>query len=365
MPAQLDEVGLHFVVGLSTTHLTLEEEQLLAELRPSGIILFSHNIDRQSGAAWPEALYLLIESARAAIGRDRIIVAIDHEGGAVQRLPAPVSHFPAAFCWGDQAADVGQAMGRELRLLGCNLNFAPVIDVLSNSENSVIGKRAFSSDPQEVAERGLAFLKAMESAGVFGCLKHFPGHGSTRADSHVELPVVSASVAELVARDIRPFRALLDQTSMVMTAHVLYSELDPDYPATLSQRIIHELLREEFNYSGVVITDDLGMGALSGISSYEIARRVLLADVDLLLVGKAENEIPLAMARRLAEEMLELFAKSELGEAHVLDSRQRVQRFLAKLPAAGAKIHAELENCCMRNLELVSALGRKKNLALN
>ena len=191
------------------------------------------------------------------------MVAIDHEGGRVLRLGEPFTQFPPAAVVGrtrnpDLAYRVGHAMGVELASVGIDLSFAPVLDVHSNPANPVIGDRAFGSDPALVSEMGIALMRGLHDGGVLSCGKHFPGHGDTEKDSHLELPVVRRSRAELEQTELVPFRAAIAAgVPMLMSAHVLYPALDPEHPATLSRAILTDLLRGELHFDGVVASDDL------------------------------------------------------------------------------------------------------------
>lgn len=292
------DLGLHVIVGLGGTTLSAREKQLLSHIRPSGIIIFKHNIE-SSNSDWPSSLRKLIMEAQEESERKLFFVAIDHEGGKVHRLPPPITHFPPAFEWREQSAQVGETMGKELRSLGINLNFAPVLDIFTNPQNAVIGHRAFSSEPEEASQFALDFLRGMESAGVMGCGKHFPGHGDTLADSHFELPVAHVSPDALYKRELYPFtKAIASGLRMVMTAHVIYPCLDPIYPATVSSQIIKNLLRTELGYQGVVVTDALEMGAMSDYSPQRALLCSLSAGSDIALFATPGAELPLERAER-------------------------------------------------------------------
>ncbi|MBL8604516.1 MAG: beta-N-acetylhexosaminidase [Myxococcales bacterium] len=222
------------------------------------------------------------------------LVAVDQEGGRVARLGAPVVKLPPMRHLGqhDDLALTERAaavLGAELSALGFNLDFAPVCDVDSNPANPVIGDRAFSADPARVARHAAAFARGLQSQGVAGCAKHFPGHGDTSADSHLELPVLGHDLARLEAVELPPFRALFEAgVASVMTAHVQFDALDPTVPATLSKRVISGLLRAELAAGRddlVIVSDDLLMNAVSArFSVAEAAVRSVSAGCDLVLV---------------------------------------------------------------------------------
>jgi beta-N-acetylhexosaminidase len=281
-----DAFGHHFLIGLQRAPvLTDHDKRLLSRLRPAGIILFADNFLRDRPyEIWLETWKALLHDARQAIGRERILVCIDHEGGRVHRPPPPITRFASPRAWRDRASEVGGAMGRELRSLGINLNFAPLLDVNSNPANPVIGERAFGVTPDEVILPARAFLRALQAEGVLGCPKHFPGHGDVNLDSHYGLPVLDLSLSELRARELIPFAALIEpETKLIMSAHILFPQIDPDWPATVSPRFVRDILRTEMGFEGVVVTDDLGMGAIATLFDREtVAARTIAAGTDLL-----------------------------------------------------------------------------------
>lgn len=177
-------------------------------------------------------------------------------------------------------------MGTELSSIGIDIDFAPVLDVLTNPANTVIGDRAFAADPQKVGILGCAQARGLREGGVIPCGKHFPGHGATQIDSHDDLPRDGRQWSELWQTDLQPFRmAIAEDIEMLMVAHIVYPALDPDHPATLSSRIIEGLLRQQMHYQGVVITDDLEMGAIVHHDTVEQATvQALRAGADLLLI---------------------------------------------------------------------------------
>jgi beta-N-acetylhexosaminidase len=227
----------------------------------------------------------------------------------------------------------------DLALLGFNLNFAPVADVHSNPQNPIIGDRAFSSDPRVVIEMCQAYLDGLEPRGVAGCIKHFPGHGDTDLDSHLALPIVRHDLERLRRVELRPFRELSKRANLVMTAHVLFEALDATCPATQSPQVCTELLRKEFGYRGVLVSDDLEMKALADRASVEEnAVTTLLAGSDLLLIC-SDTEWQARARQALCEEA----GRSPSFKARVTEawtrSRALLDRFEAK-PAATLDVQA-------------------------
>ncbi len=331
MDGEYHKVGLNFIVGLSGTTLEDEEKKLLGVLRPAGVILFAHNLSdpAATGSNWPETLKTLIADVRDAIARDEVIVSIDHEGGNVHRLKPKATHFPPARNWHNRAFDVALAMGRELRALGCTLDFAPVLDIDSNPANTVIHHRAFGVDKQSVAEAGRAFYHGLQSQGIAACGKHFPGHGATTADSHLELPVLSVSKAVLMERDLYPFKVLIEAgLRMIMTAHVLYTALDKENPATVSKKIVTTLLRTHLGFTGTVVSDAMEMNALGKIALEDVGVKALSAGVDLLLVAKPKEVLPVRQAITIAKGALEALERNVITEPLLRESHKRVNSFL-------------------------------------
>ncbi len=323
-------LGDHFIVGLKGLKIEAKEREQLSKLSPLGIIIFAHNLS--DSEQWPQDLLELINDAQEIIGREKLIVSIDHEGGKVHRLKSPSTCFPSGNCWGSSAGAVGEAMAKELSSLGINLNFAPVLDIHSEPENPVIGVRALGEDPETVERSAIEFLDAMESSGVLGCGKHFPGHGATLTDSHLELPVLNISKTEMAQRELLPFRSLIAHgIKMIMTAHVLYPKLDPDYPATLSKKILHDLLREELGFKGVVISDALEMKAMNQDSQVKNAELALSAGVDILLLAQSENNSPAEDALKVANGLLGTSSPSVKIE-NLQESKKRIKLLEKKLP---------------------------------
>src|SRR5579871_5476766 len=262
----ISEAGDHFLIGLRLSpQLDPRDRALLTDLRPAGVILFKSNFRHDVPyEEWLDSHRQLIADVRESIGRERIFVGIDHEGARINRTPAPITRFAQAAKWANEAAAVGEAMGVELASLGVNLNFAPVLDIHSNPANPVIGKRAFGTNAEQVTTAALAFMHAMQKQGVVACGKHFPGHGDTDTDSHRELPVLNRDLDGLRARELRPFRSAIEVgVPMIMTSHLLLPQLDPNDPVTLSRRFGQDILRGELGFNGVVVSDDIGMHAVS------------------------------------------------------------------------------------------------------
>ena len=261
--------------------------ELLARIaagRVDGVILFARDV----GTPHEIARGLERWTTRRRRTRRRSSISDRQEGGRVQRVKAPLTVWPAmarVAAVGDLAFTeaVGRAMGLEIAALGFNVDYAPVLDVHTNAANPIIGDRAFGSDARAAAAQALAFWRGLESAGVRGCGKHFPGHGDTATDSHLELPRVDADEARLRAVELAPFAAAAEaRVPMLMTAHVVYPAIDGE-PATMSKRWLGDIARGELGFRGVIVSDDLDMKAVhERWPSREVVRRSLAAGVRLL-----------------------------------------------------------------------------------
>ncbi len=302
----IDRSGDFFIVGLPGAELDNSDTEFLESFRPGGVILFERNIID------PVQLKNLCEKIESII--PDVFICADQEGGRVARLPEPFTQFPPASALGfsgsrQLALEAGEAMALELKAAGINFDFAPVLDLATNKDNEVIGDRAFGSDPQEVAALGKAFIKGMQSTGILACAKHFPGHGDTETDSHLDLPVILHKVELLKNREWVPFiTASNSGVAAIMTAHIIFSEIDKELPATLSPGII-SLIRSEIGHQGLIITDDLEMKAIS--------KNFSVADASLKAISAGVNMSLICHERSLmfeAREMLvESLAKKEIS----------------------------------------------------
>ncbi|MDQ0512301.1 beta-N-acetylhexosaminidase [Angulomicrobium amanitiforme] len=277
-----------FITGCAGTRLSVEEEAFLLDTAPWGLILFRRNIET------PAQVADLVRAFRARVGRPDAPVLIDQEGGRVQRLGPP--HwpvYPPASVFADLAEREGAARGAEaarlgarlmaqdLAALGINVDCVPCADLRLPEGHGIIGDRAYGDTPEQVAALARAAAEGLIAGGVLPVLKHIPGHGRARADSHESLPVVETSRAELEATDFAPFRLLAD-LPLAMTAHVVYAAIDPEHPATTSTRVIEEVIRGHIGFDGALMSDDLSMGALAG-SLASRAQAAFAAGCDLAL----------------------------------------------------------------------------------
>jgi len=280
--------GRLVMVDIQGKTLDAATAAFLRDNRIRAVCLFRKNLGTEA------EVRQLTKDLREAMGPDALI-GLDQEGGSVVRatfLPQPPSAM-ALGAAGDEglAEQVGAAVARGLRGIGINWNFAPVTDINNNPANPVIAERSFGETADTVTRLAGAWMKGSMDAGVACCIKHFPGHGDTHVDSHLDLPTVEKSRAELDALELKPFQALRDVAPSIMTAHIVYPKIDPQYPATLSRTILGGILRDEYGYDGVVITDALMMKAIA--ERYGYAKAAVLAinaGADMILAQGSLDE---------------------------------------------------------------------------
>ncbi len=289
-------VGQLFVIGIDGEVLSAPMEDRLAELRPAGVILFARNI---GDADQLQELTGAIQAKAAELGLAGLLIAIDQEGGRVRRLRdgftaiPPMGELPGKTDLAG-AEMIGGVIGQELAAVGCNWNLAPVVDVLTNPANPGIGDRSFSADPEVVSEYASALARGLLSAGVAVCVKHFPGKGEASRDAHYDLPVINVDREHLERYEWPPFHALLAEEQWLkaaMVSHVVIPALDPGLPATLSPAA-YDAIRGEIGFDGVVVTDDMEMGAI--IKNYGLSEAVVMAlesGADLVLVCHTASEM--------------------------------------------------------------------------
>lgn len=285
------QIGQLVMLGFPALSISADLRFLAKEYDLGGIILFGRNIEE------PEQVAEVAHEAQALSKDIPLWVSVDQEGGTVARLREPFTSWPAMRCLGDSgdlelARRFGRVLARELLAVGVTLNYAPVLDVHTNDDNPVIGERALSEKPEEVARIGAAVIEAMQREGVAACGKHFPGHGDTDVDSHYKLPVVDQSNERLRQVELLPFEAAVHaDVAMIMTAHVLYPAFDEERPATISKNVVTEILREELDFKGVIATDDLTMKGIASEWSVEDAGvEAIAAGCDLLLLCEPDVE---------------------------------------------------------------------------
>ncbi len=325
-----ERVGQVMAFGFDGVALTPELKTMIEQLRPGGIVLFARNV--QSPQQLAELNADLQRTARAN-GSPPLIISIDQEGGRVARLRQETgfAEFPSAQTVGASraaekwAGEIARAMASEMKAAGINMDLAPVLDVNNNPGNAVIGGRSFGADPAIVSACGVAFIQALQDEGIMAVGKHFPGHGDTTVDSHVALPVVHHDRARLEAVEFVPFKAAIAAgVAGIMSAHVAFPAIEPTgIAATLSPQVMTHLLRDEFSFGGIRMTDSLEMGALA-TSGYPVplaAATALQAGADMLLFNRDH-----ALHREAHALVVDWIGRGEIPMARLDEAVRRVLR---------------------------------------
>lgn len=318
-----EKIGQMLIVSYRSSEADDNLLEILESVKPGGFILFSANFESYEQAR------KMIDDINSTSDIP-MFMSIDQEGGKVQRIKSlsdsKVTIIPPMLELGNTndeklAYEVGKVVGEELRVFDINMDFAPVLDVYSNEENTVIGNRAFGTNSDIVSKMGLSFAKGLESTGVIPVYKHFPGHGDTKEDSHFTLPVITKTKEELMEMELIPFKNAIEESAeVIMIGHLAVPNITGDNtPASLSKEIITDLLKEELGFDGLVITDALNMGALTNnYSKKEIYIKAINAGVDILLMASPSKE-----AVKIIKEAV---VKKEVSEESINNSVSKILR---------------------------------------
>jgi beta-N-acetylhexosaminidase len=341
-------IGQLLLGSLPATTIPVELRSLAREFQLGGVTLFGRNIEA------PEQVAELSHDLQALASDLPLWIAVDQEGGRVARLKAPFTEWPPMAVLG-RSGDVtlalrfAAALAAELRAVGITLDYAPVLDIHTNPKNPVIGDRALADNAELVATLGRAIIRGLQDNGVAACGKHFPGHGDTSVDSHFELPVVEHPPDRIRRVEAVPFRGAIQAgVAFIMTAHVLVPSLDENKPATLSRRIVYDLLREELGFQGVILSDDLEMKALAATYSVgDAAVQAVAAGCDGVLVCRASVEdrtSDIEVQVEVLEALIHAVEDEQIPYKRVEDAltrqRRAKERFLAS-PVAVSGVRAD------------------------
>ena len=336
------DIGQYLIGSMPGTSVPAELRSLAKEFDLGGVIFFSRNIEA------PEQVAELSADSELLGRTSPAWVSVDQEGGRVARLKEPFTKWPPMATLGragkqsDALAErFARALAEELIAVGITLDYAPVLDIHTNPKNPVIGDRALAERAEDVARLGRVIIRALQGAGLAACGKHFPGHGDTSADSHFELPVVEHPPERLRAIEFEPFRAAIaERVAFIMTAHVLVPSLDEKRPATLSPDVVQKLLREELNYDGVILSDDLEMKAVS--AKYDVpdaAVDAIRAGCDAVLVCSGDVDLQGRTLEALVRAVESGHIPSKRHDEAFARLRRAKQRFLlGDRPGASARI---------------------------
>lgn len=350
----LEALGELFIMGLSGFEISPETSSWITRSKMGGIILFSHNYETPAQLV---EFSTQIQDHRQTLP---LWVAVDQEGGKVQRFKKGFTRIPEASLIGSAgspklAFEVSSVIAQELHAVGVNLNFSPVADIATNPKNPVIGNRSFGDHEEIVSKMVTSFIRGHLVEGVQPCVKHFPGHGDTSTDSHYALPRIDNPIEVLQEREFVPFKkAFRSKCSMVMTAHILNSKLDPKWPATLSHFILQKILRESLNYRGVIVSDDMEMKAIADHFGVEEAPRLaLLAGCDMVIYRSE------AATKVAYEALKKALQDGTLPEERVLEAANRVRALKSTIllphrPPSIADIRKKVGT--EKNLEVIQKL---------
>lgn len=317
-----EKIGQMILAGVQGTTLDDQAKQMIADQKVGGIIFYANNVTTLEGTA------KFVQSIKETNQSNPvpIFMSVDQEGGKVSRMPENVESIPSNKKVGQTkdsalAETMGELLARQVQLAGFNVDFAPVLDVNSNPKNPVIGDRSFGSSADLVSRMGIAEMKGLRNEGIIPVVKHFPGHGDTSVDSHLDLPVVNKTEKQLAELEWIPFQAAVkEQVEAVMVAHILFPKLDPDHPASLSDVIIGEHLRGKFKYNGVVITDDLSMGAIAkNFKLNEAALATVKAGSDILLVAHSYES-----GKTIFDTLMNAVKSGDISESRIDESVYRI-----------------------------------------
>ncbi|HEY1683371.1 MAG TPA: beta-N-acetylhexosaminidase [Tepidisphaeraceae bacterium] len=316
------QIARMFCVGFDAHEPTSHLRDLLA-MGVQHVVLFARNVTA------PQQIFDLTRQLKS-LG-DHVMICVDQEGGRVRRLREGFTALPAMRSLGETkdvnlARRAGQALGRELRSVNIDVNFAPCVDVDTNPANPVIAARSFGPDPKLVSEMSCALLVAMQQNSVAACVKHFPGHGDTQLDSHLALPRLNHSMQRLESIELPPFQAAIAaKVASIMTAHVIVETIDAKYPATLSEKVLENMVRRRMNFNGVIFTDDFEMKAIADNYGFEEAIiRGVLAGCDVILVCHTPE-----LQRKGVETLQKAVDSGQISRERIEASSRRIDRLTA------------------------------------
>ena len=318
--------GQRLMVGFEGTELNQDLMFLIDTLKVGGIILFAGNLSNEEQI---KQLCFSIQDYTRSCGQPPLFIAIDQEGGQVSRLGEPFTRFPGnpIMKGKEDAVHFARVTASELKEVGINMNLAPVLDVVPKGFNSVMSDRAFGHDPMRVSELGVTVIEHLQESKIMSVAKHFPGIGRTKLDSHVEMPALDIDVKAMESTDLVPFEAAIKhEVSGIMVSHILYKKIDPEWPASLSTTITGDILRRRMGFEGIIMTDDLDMGAIK--KHYDIKtviRQILLADIDMALICHKGPDIENAFV-----EILNILGSSHSQKTKGTESVKRIIKLKRK-----------------------------------
>lgn len=339
-------MGQLAIAGFAGHAIPGDLKLLAKEFDLGGIILFSRNV------AEPEQVAEVAREARTLASELPLWVSTDQEGGRVARLKSPFTVWPPMKTLGRSgderlAERFARALAAELRAVGISLDYTPVLDILTNRDNPAIGDRALGERPEDVARLGTVIIRTLQAAGIAACGKHFPGHGDTSTDSHHELPIIEHPPDRIERVELVPFRAAIEAgVAAIMTAHVLIPAIDDERPATLSPAVVSGMLKGSLGYQGLVLSDDIGMGAISAkYGTVEATVAAVAAGCDAVLMCGTDQDVQMEALEAVIHAVEDGTLPLKRVEDALARHRRVKERFLASpqaLPLTGAPLRAVL-----------------------
>lgn len=330
-----DKIAQMILTGISGTTIDANAKKLISQFHVGGIIFYKNNFET------PAQTIQLVNQMKAENSSNLpLFLGADQEGGRVTRLPGGLANFPTNKQIGkvnnpEFSYKVGTLLGHELKEFGLNLDFAPVLDINSNPNNPVIGDRSFGNNSEIVSKLGIQTMKGIQSQNVIPTIKHFPGHGDTSVDSHLELPIVNKSLKELKELELIPFERAIDHgADVVMVAHILLPELDKNNPASMSKAVMTDVLRKQLGFTGVIITDDMTMGAIT--NNFDIGKAAVesvKSGSDIILVGHDYNNVV-----KITSSLKTAVQKGEISQQRLNESIERIIKLKKKYSINDAKV---------------------------
>ncbi len=348
-------LGQSFLIAFEGLEVPPSVTKFIRENHIGGVTLFAKNYSNPAQVA--ELINQLQEIA-ISTGNPPLFIAVDHEGGKVQRFKKPFTIFPESRVIGDKnspklAFECAQIMAKELKTVGVNVSYAPLADINTNPKNPVIGRRAFGETEDQVSKMVSAYIRGMLTNGVQPVIKHFPGHGDTSLDSHLALPTVKTPLDVLREREFKPFqKAFKAKCELLMTAHIVVESVDPGIPATLSSKLMKDILRDELHYKGLIISDDMEMKAIADhFGKTESALKAFEAGCDMLIYHTEPFQTEAyegLMSKLTSKEGAKALDQLKKSYAHILEFKKK--NFSPYMPVqipnieavVGAKEHYEL-----------------------
>jgi beta-N-acetylhexosaminidase len=360
VPASLRrETGQLLIGSLPATTITSDIRSLAREFQLGGVTLFARNIEA------PEQVAELSHDLQSLASDLPLWVAVDQEGGRVARLHAPFTEWPAMATLGRSGDEAlaykfAAALAAELRAVGITLDYAPVLDIHTNPANPIIGDRALGDNADTVARLGAAVVRGLQENGVAACGKHFPGHGDTSVDSHLELPLIEHPPDRIRRVECVPFReAIRNDVAFIMTAHILIPSLDEERPATLSPRIVRGMLREELDFDGVILSDDLEMKAIADrYTVADAAVQAVAAGCDGVLICHGSIDLQMAALEALIHAVEDGRIPLKRAEDALARNRRAKERFLAAPVAPGRPAALRQVLGCDRHRQIADEMAR-------